>query len=73
MRKGWTPPSIRTAGATIDEIFPWEHIDVAVTKKFLTQDYLMSQERRDARRLPRPMFCLRHPAQVKGTAARDAG
>lgn len=27
----------------IDEIFPWEHIDVAVTKKFLTQDYLMSQ------------------------------
>ena len=29
---------------TIDELFPWEHIDVAVTKKFLTQDYLMSQE-----------------------------
>ena len=28
----------------IDELFPWEHIDVAVTKKFLTQDYLMSQE-----------------------------
>jgi len=28
----------------LDEIFPWEHIDVAVTKKFLTQDYLMSQE-----------------------------
>ncbi|MFQ5419448.1 MAG: TIGR03960 family B12-binding radical SAM protein, partial [Anaerolineae bacterium] len=28
----------------IDEMFPWEHIDVAVTKKFLTQDYLMSQE-----------------------------
>jgi hypothetical protein len=27
----------------IDEIFPWEHIDVAVTRKFLTQDYLMSQ------------------------------
>lgn len=27
----------------IDEVFPWEHIDVAVTKKFLTQDYLMSQ------------------------------
>jgi hypothetical protein len=26
------------------EIFPWEHIDVAITKKFLTQDYLMSQE-----------------------------
>ncbi len=28
---------------TIDEIFPWEHIDIAVTKKFLTQDYMMSQ------------------------------
>ncbi len=27
----------------IDEVFPWEHIDVAVTKKFLAQDYLMSQ------------------------------
>jgi radical SAM family uncharacterized protein len=26
----------------IDEIFPWEHIDVAVTRRFLTQDYLMS-------------------------------
>jgi radical SAM family uncharacterized protein len=30
---------------TIDEIFPWEHIDVAVTKKFLAQDYLMSLDR----------------------------
>lgn len=27
----------------IDEIFPWEHIDIAVTRKFMTQDYLMSQ------------------------------
>ena len=27
----------------IDEVFPWEHIDIAVTKKFLTEDYLMSQ------------------------------
>ncbi|MFZ0548186.1 MAG: TIGR03960 family B12-binding radical SAM protein [Candidatus Promineifilaceae bacterium] len=27
----------------IDEIFPWEHIDVALTRRFLTQDYLMSQ------------------------------
>ena len=25
-----------------DEIFPWEHIDVAVHKKFLLDDYLMS-------------------------------
>ena len=28
----------------IDELFPWEHLDIAVTKKFLTKDYLMSQE-----------------------------
>ncbi len=37
----------------IDEVFPWEHIDVAVTKKFLTEDYLMSQAqetRMDCRR-----------------------
>ncbi len=27
----------------IDEVFPWEHIDVAVTRRFLTQDYLMSR------------------------------
>jgi radical SAM family uncharacterized protein len=27
----------------IDEIFPWEHIDVAVTRSFLTKDFLMSQ------------------------------
>lgn len=27
----------------IDEVFPWEHIDVAITRKFLTEDYLMSQ------------------------------
>ncbi len=28
----------------IDEVFPWEHIDVAVTRNFLTGDYLMSQQ-----------------------------
>ena len=28
----------------IDETFPWEHIDVAITKRFLAQDYLMSQK-----------------------------
>ena len=27
----------------LDEIFPWEHIDIAVTRKYLTQDYLMAQ------------------------------
>jgi radical SAM family uncharacterized protein len=29
---------------TLDEIFPWEHIDIAVTRKFLAQDFLMSME-----------------------------
>lgn len=28
---------------SIDEIFPWEHIDIAVTRRYLTKDYLMSQ------------------------------
>ena len=27
----------------IDETFPWDHIDSTVRKKFLTEDYLMSQ------------------------------
>ncbi len=26
----------------IDEVFPWEHISTAVSKKYLTQDYLWS-------------------------------
>ncbi len=29
---------------SIDEVFPWDHIDVAVKKKFLIEDYLMSQQ-----------------------------
>ncbi len=29
---------------TLDEVFPWEHIDIAVTKKFLAKDFLMSLE-----------------------------
>ena len=28
----------------LDEIFPWEHIDSSVRKKFLTEDYLWSQQ-----------------------------
>lgn len=28
----------------VDEIFPWDHIDVAVKKSFLAQDYAMSLE-----------------------------
>jgi radical SAM family uncharacterized protein len=27
----------------LDEVFPWDHIDVAVKKKFLAEDYLMSR------------------------------
>jgi len=27
----------------LDEVFPWDHIDAAVKKKFLLQDYLMSR------------------------------
>ena len=27
----------------LDEVFPWDHIDVAVKKKFLIEDYTMSQ------------------------------
>jgi radical SAM family uncharacterized protein len=27
----------------IDEVFPWDHIDVGVRKKYLAEDYLMSQ------------------------------
>lgn len=29
----------------IEEVFPWDHIDVAVHKKFLKEDYLMSIKR----------------------------
>jgi hypothetical protein len=28
----------------LDEIFPWDHIDVAVRKNFLVQDYVMSRQ-----------------------------
>jgi hypothetical protein len=28
---------------SIDEVFPWDHIDAAVAKKYLVRDYLMSQ------------------------------
>ncbi|MBN1426900.1 MAG: TIGR03960 family B12-binding radical SAM protein [Anaerolineae bacterium] len=27
----------------VDEVFPWDHIDIAVKKSFLAQDYLMSR------------------------------
>jgi hypothetical protein len=28
----------------LDEVFPWDHISVAVKKKFLREDYLMSMQ-----------------------------
>jgi radical SAM family uncharacterized protein len=28
----------------IDETFPWDHIDIAVTKRFLSDDYLLSRQ-----------------------------
>jgi hypothetical protein len=29
---------------SLDEAFPWDHIAIGVRKKFLAQDYLMSQQ-----------------------------
>jgi hypothetical protein len=29
---------------SLDEVFPWDHIEIGVRKKFLAQDYLMSQQ-----------------------------
>jgi hypothetical protein len=29
---------------SLEETFPWDHIDIAVRKEFLAQDYLMSQQ-----------------------------
>ncbi len=42
-RYGLEPTFFSHRRRPIDEIFPWEHIDVAVTRRFLTQDYRMSQ------------------------------
>lgn len=36
------PEFYTTRQRDIDEVFPWDHIDVAVHKKFLKEDYLMS-------------------------------
>jgi radical SAM family uncharacterized protein len=41
--EGLDPAFYTHRARPIDEIFPWDHIDVAVTRRFLTQDYLMSQ------------------------------
>ncbi|RMG73223.1 MAG: TIGR03960 family B12-binding radical SAM protein [Chloroflexi bacterium] len=39
---GLTPEFYTHRERDIDEVFPWDHIDVAVHKKFLREDYLMS-------------------------------
>ncbi|MCC7209085.1 MAG: TIGR03960 family B12-binding radical SAM protein, partial [Anaerolineae bacterium] len=40
---GLSPDFYTHRHRALDEIFPWDHIDVAVKKKFLIEDYLMSQ------------------------------
>lgn len=40
--EGLDPAFYTTRERDISEIFPWEHIDAAVHKKFLVEDYLMS-------------------------------
>ncbi|HEX2908248.1 MAG TPA: TIGR03960 family B12-binding radical SAM protein [Phototrophicaceae bacterium] len=39
---GLTPWFYNHRPRDLDEVFPWDHIDAAVTKKFLKEDYLMS-------------------------------
>ncbi len=40
--EGLTPEFYTHRERGIDEVFPWDHIDAAVHKKFLKDDYLMS-------------------------------
>ena len=42
-KPGWTMDFYTHRPRGLDEVFPWDHIDVAVKKKFLIEDYLMSQ------------------------------
>lgn len=39
---GLTPHFYTHRERALDEVFPWDHIDAAVHKKFLIEDYLMS-------------------------------
>ena len=43
--EGLTPHFYNHRTREADEIFPWDHIDVAIHKKFLRQDYEMSIQR----------------------------
>ena len=57
----------------IDEVFPWDHIDVAVKKKFLVEDYLMSQDGETRVDCREPVLRLRHFAEVQGDADGNPG
>ncbi len=41
-QNGLTPWFYTHRERSLDEVFPWDHIDAAVHKKFLKEDYLMS-------------------------------
>ncbi len=41
---GLNPAFYTDRHRALDETFPWDHIDIAVRKKFLAQDYVMSQK-----------------------------
>jgi len=59
----------------LDEVFPWDHIDIAVRKKFLAEDYLMSQRgetRVDCRERCFACGILPTFAQVRSETAPDA-
>ncbi|MFN2237006.1 MAG: TIGR03960 family B12-binding radical SAM protein [Anaerolineales bacterium] len=40
--RGLEPSFYTQRERPLDEVFPWEHINITVTKKFLTEDYLWS-------------------------------
>ena len=41
--RGLDPEFYTRRPRSMDEVFPWDHLDVGVRKKYLVQDYLMSQ------------------------------
>lgn len=41
---GLDPAFYNDRQRSLEEVLPWDHIDVAVRRKFLIQDYLMSQQ-----------------------------
>ena len=49
----------------LDEVFPWDHIDVGITQEIPQRGLPHEHQARDARRLPRQMFRLWHFAQIR--------